>query len=69
MNIFRYIKRLFKPEWHFFMLKNGEDVELRFYKNGKRVTEREVMNYKGADKVINEYKQKLDEQLKTKQNK
>ena len=37
MNIFRYIKRLFFPEYHSFLLRRGDDIELRIYRNGKPI--------------------------------
>ena len=46
MNIFRQIKRLFFPEYHSFLLKRGEDIELRVYRNGKPI---DVNKY--ADKL------------------
>ena len=37
MNIFRQIKRLFFPEYHSFLLRRGDDIELRVYRNGKPI--------------------------------
>jgi hypothetical protein len=55
MNIFRKIKQFFKPEYHFFMLKNGEELELRVYRNGIRVSQKELMTTKRGSKVLGEY--------------
>lgn len=55
MNIFRKIKQFFKPEYHFFMLKNGEDLELRVYRNGIRVSQQELMTSKRGSKVLGDY--------------
>ena len=59
MNIFRQIKRIFIPEWHTFLLKNGEDVELRVYRNGIRVNYTDLYKTKKGSKILKEY---LDEQ-------
>lgn len=55
MNIFRKIKQFFKPEYHFFMLKNGEELELRVYRNGIRISQKELMNSKRGSKVLGDY--------------
>ena len=55
MNIFRKIKQFFKPEYHFFMLKNGEELELRVYRNGIRVSQKELMTTKRVSKVLGDY--------------
>ena len=55
MNIFRKIKQFFKPEYHFFMLKNGEELELRVYRNGIRVSQKELMTTKKGSKVLADY--------------
>ena len=55
MNIFRKIKQFFKPEYHFFMLKNGEELELRVYRNGIRVSQKELMTTKRGSKVLGDY--------------
>ena len=55
MNIFRKIKQFFVPEYHFFMLKNGEDLELRVYRNGERVSQQEMMKTKRGNKILTEY--------------
>lgn len=55
MNIFRKIKQFFKPEYHFFMLKNGDELELRVYRNGIRVSQKELMTSKKGSKVLGEY--------------
>ena len=55
MNIFRKIKQFFKPEYHFFMLKNGEELELRVYRNGIRVSQKELMTTKRGSKVLSDY--------------
>lgn len=55
MNIFRKIKQFFKPEYHFFMLKNGEELELRVYRNGIRVSQKDLMTTKRGSKVLGEY--------------
>lgn len=55
MNIFRKIKQFFIPEYHFFMLKNGEDLELRVYRNGERVSQQEMMKTKRGNKILTEY--------------
>lgn len=46
MNIFRRIKRFFFPEYHSFLLRRGDDIELRVYRNGKPID-------------VNKYKNKL----------
>jgi len=63
MNIFRKIKQFFKPEYHFFMLKNGEELELRVYRNGIRVSQKDLMTTKKGSKVLADYlaKQKTKE--------
>jgi hypothetical protein len=74
MNIFKKIKQFFKPEYHFFMLKNGEELELRVYRNGIRVSQKDLMTTKKGSKVLSEYlaeqkaKEKTNEQSKSKQN-
>ena len=55
MNIFRKIKQFFKPEYLFFMLKNGEELELRVYRNGIRVSQKELMTTKRGSKVLGDY--------------
>lgn len=55
MNIFRKIKQFFKPEYLFFMLKNGEELELRVYRNGIRVSQQELMTSKRGNKILGEY--------------
>jgi len=55
MNIFRKIKQFFKPEYHFFMLKNGEELELRVYRNGIRISQKELMTTKRGSKVLGDY--------------
>jgi hypothetical protein len=55
MNIFRKIKQFFKPEYHFFMLKNGEELELRVYRNGIRVSQKDLMTTKRGSKVLGDY--------------
>jgi len=55
MNIFRKIKQFFIPEWHFFMLKNGEDMELRVYRNGVPVSQKELLTTKKGSKILGEY--------------
>lgn len=71
MNIFRRIKRLFIPEWHTFLLKNGEDIELRVYKNGVRVEYTDLYKTKKGNKILGEYleEQKKDDQRRLKQKK
>lgn len=71
MNIFRQIKRLFIPEWHTFLLKNGEDIELRVYKNGKRVNYTDLYKSKKGNKILAQYleEQKKDDQQRLKQKK
>jgi hypothetical protein len=63
MNIFRRIKRLFIPEWHTFLLKNGEDIELRVYRNGIRVNYTDLYKTKKGNKILAEYleQQKIDD--------
>jgi hypothetical protein len=55
MNIFRKIKQFFKPEYHFFMLKNGEELELRVYRNSIRISQKELMTTKRGSKLLGEY--------------
>ena len=55
LNIFRKIKQFFKPEYLFFMLKNGEELELRVYRNGIRVSQQELMTSKRGSKVLGDY--------------
>jgi hypothetical protein len=55
MNIFRKIKQFFKPEYLFFMLKKGEELELRVYRNGIRVSPQELMTTKRGSKVLGDY--------------
>lgn len=64
MNIIRKIKQFFIPEYHFFMLKNGEELELRVYRNGERISQQELMKTKRGSKILKQY---LVEQ-KSKQN-
>lgn len=64
MNIFRKIKQFFIPEYHFFMLKNGEELELRVYRNGERISQQELLKTKRGGKILKQY---LAEQ-KSKQN-
>ena len=72
MNIFRKIKQFFKPEYHFFMLKNGEELELRVYRNGIRVSQKDLMTTKRGSKILGEYlaeqkaKEKTNEQSNSK---
>ena len=55
MNIFRKIKQFFKPEYHFFMLKNGDELELRVYRNGIRVSQKDLMTSKRGGKILGDY--------------
>jgi hypothetical protein len=55
MNIFRKIKQFFIPEYHFFMLKNGEELELRIYRNAERISQQELMKTKKGSKILSEY--------------
>lgn len=55
MNIFRKIKQFFKPEYHFFMLKNGDELELRVYRNGIRVSQKDLMTSKRGSKILGDY--------------
>ena len=64
MNIFRKIKQFFIPEYHFFMLKNGEELELRVYRNGVHISQKELLTTKRGSKILKQY---LKEQ-KTKEN-
>ena len=64
MNIFRKIKQFFIPEYHFFMLKNGEELELRVYRNGLHISQKELLTTKRGSKILKQY---LKEQ-KTKEN-
>jgi hypothetical protein len=64
MNIFRKIKQFFIPEWHFFMLKNGDDMELRVYRNGVHISQKELLTTKKGSKILREY---LAEQKKKEQ--
>lgn len=68
MNIFKKIYRYFKPEYHFFMLKNGEDLELRVYKNGVRVSQKELLTTKRGSQILSEYlnDQQTKESIKSK---
>jgi hypothetical protein len=59
MNIFRKIKQFFIPEWHTFLLKNGDKLELRVYRNGVRVSFTDLYKTKRGSKILKEY---LDEQ-------
>jgi hypothetical protein len=59
MNIFRKIKQFFIPEWHTFLLKNGDKLELRVYRNGIRVSFTDLYKTKRGSKILKEY---LDEQ-------
>ena len=47
--------RYFVPEYHFFMLKNNEELELRIYKNGVRVSQKDLMTTKRGSKILREY--------------
>jgi hypothetical protein len=64
MNIFRKIKQFFIPEWHFFMLKNGDSMELRVYRNGVHISQKELLTTKKGSKILKEY---LAEQKKKEQ--
>jgi hypothetical protein len=64
MNIFRKIKQFFIPEWHFFMLKNGDNMELRVYRNGVHISQKELLTTKKGSKILSEY---LAEQKKKEQ--
>jgi hypothetical protein len=55
MNIFRKIKQFFKPEWHTFLLKNGDSLELRVYRNGIRVSFTDLYKTKRGSKILKEY--------------
>jgi hypothetical protein len=55
MNIFRKIKQFFKPEYLFFMLKNGDGLELRVYRNGIRVSQKDLMTSKRGSKILGDY--------------
>ena len=68
MNIFKKIYRYFKPEYHFFLLKNGEEFELRVYKNGIRVSQKDLLTTKRGSKILKEYlnEQKAKESNKSK---
>ena len=55
MNIFRKIKQFFKPEYLFFMLKNGDVLELRVYRNGIRVSQKDLMTSKRGSKILGDY--------------
>ena len=55
MNIFRKIKRIFIPEWHTFLLKNGDKYELRVYKNGERGNYYDLYKTKKGSKILKEY--------------
>jgi hypothetical protein len=59
MNIFRKIKQFFVPEWHTFLLKNDDKLELRVYRNGLRVSFTDLYKTKRGSKILKEY---LDEQ-------
>jgi hypothetical protein len=59
MNIFRKIKQFFVPEWHTFLLKNDDKLELRVYRNGVRVSFTDLYKTKRGSKILKEY---LDEQ-------
>jgi hypothetical protein len=59
MNIFRKIKQFFIPEWHTFLLKNDDKLELRVYRNGIRVSFTDLYKTKRGSKILKEY---LDEQ-------
>jgi hypothetical protein len=37
------------------MLKNGEELELRVYRNGIRVSQKDLMTTKRGSKVLGEY--------------
>ncbi len=55
MNIFTKIKQFFKPEYHFFMLKKGDDMELRVYRNGVHISQKELLTTKKGSKILSEY--------------
>jgi hypothetical protein len=59
MNIFRKIKQFFVPEWHTFLLKSDDKLELRVYRNGVRVSFTDLYKTKRGSKILKEY---LDEQ-------
>jgi hypothetical protein len=59
MNIFRKIKQFFVPEWHTFLLKNDDKLELRVYRNGVRISSTDLYKTKRGSKILKEY---LDEQ-------
>ena len=59
MNIFRKIKQFFVPEWHTFLLKNDDKLELRVYRNGVRISSTDLYITKRGSKIVKEY---LDEQ-------
>ncbi len=70
MNIFRKIKQFFIPEYHFFMLKNGDEMELRVYRNGIRVSQQDLMKTKRGSKILTEYlnEQKRNESKRSQSN-
>jgi hypothetical protein len=70
MNIIQKIIQYFKPEYHFFMLKNGNDLELRIYKNGKPIPKSELLKSKKGKLILEEYlnEQKAKESAKPKKN-
>jgi hypothetical protein len=55
MNIFRKIKQFFVPEWHTFLLKNDDKLELRVYRNGVRVSFSDLYKTKRGSKILKEY--------------
>jgi hypothetical protein len=70
MNIFRRIKRIFIPEWHTFLLKRGDDMELRVYKNGNRVSNEDLLKSKKGSEILKDYlnEQQAKESEKSKKN-
>lgn len=70
MNLIKKIYNLFNPEYHFFMLKNGDNLELRIYKNGKRIQQTELLKSKKGSKILREYlnEQQTKESIKPKKN-
>ncbi len=55
LNLLKQIYNYFRPEYHFFLLKNGEDMELRVYKNGKQISNKELLTTKRGSKILKEY--------------
>ena len=70
MNLIKKIYNLFYPEYHFFMLKNGDNLELRIYKNGKRIQQTELLKSKKGSKILRDYlnEQQTKESIKPKKN-